>query len=259
MNGSRWNIGMRWWMSGFFTLLTILFTLVVWWARKSGGACYERHDSQSEESYLCSLITPANLPTDYLVIVGMGGVFVAIFTLQSMQVAAIAARDNIDLLIDKERARIYIEPDAFDFDFSDSFNPRYVLKYKVICAGTTPAMILESRVTAEINVTQERAEPERLGLMSLPNNFTPSTIETTASLIGVERHFSSVLDEQIQSRKVFVNFWGYARYRDILFKGGGFWIRRFWYIWDPEMEHFVRCGAPKDNAEQKRPAYKKPN
>jgi hypothetical protein len=45
-----YSIGMRWWIGGFFTLLIILFTLIVWREQKSGGACYEQRNSQNTEN-----------------------------------------------------------------------------------------------------------------------------------------------------------------------------------------------------------------
>jgi hypothetical protein len=72
----------KWLISGIFTLLIILFTVAVWRAQRSGGVCSDAPDTKR---YRCRLIAPENLPNDYLVIVGMGGVFVAIFTLTSIQ------------------------------------------------------------------------------------------------------------------------------------------------------------------------------
>lgn len=105
------------WIIGLFTLLILGFTFVVWREQKSGGSCYQQEGSQkatnpeisqmsfatvvsedgpvqqstspqeahraaaNSESYPCRLIAPANLPTDYLVIVGIGGVFVAVSSL----------------------------------------------------------------------------------------------------------------------------------------------------------------------------------
>lgn len=113
----------KWWISGFFTVLIVLFTSVVWWEQKSGGACYEQNAAQraedfsappplvvnglpreqsapqeankptpNSESYLCSVIGPTNLPADYLVIIGIGGVFVAIFTLKSIHHQAVQVK-----------------------------------------------------------------------------------------------------------------------------------------------------------------------
>lgn len=281
---------MRWWISGFFGLLIILFTLVVVREQKSGGACYEQSSSQNaanplgvvieeetspqqtnspatnSESYPCRLITPANLATDYLVIIGIGGVIVAIFTLSiikrqtaAAEIAAVAARDNVELIITKERARIYVEPDSFDFNTADADNPTFELKYKITCSGTTPAIIYDSRVAAETNVAQERVEPERWAPIPLPNNLVPGMIEAKVPLFGKSEYFSEVLGEQIERGELFVNFWGYINYRDLFFQGDGFRRKNFRYIWDSQKERFIRCGEPWENAENRKTPPKNPN
>jgi len=102
------------WIVGVFSVLIFVFTLIVSWAEKSGGACYKQRNSQREEdrrspltvdglekeqespqqtnnpaadseSYLCRLIAPANLPNIYLVLVGIGGIFAAIGTLDILK------------------------------------------------------------------------------------------------------------------------------------------------------------------------------
>ena len=127
---------------------------MVWREQKAGGSCYQTDTasqkignllspapnaqalpgesaspnqtdkaSANSESYFCRLITPANLPTDYLVIVGVGGVFAALATLQvlsrqaqsvryqttHLKNAAIAAKISADALIASERAWILVE------------------------------------------------------------------------------------------------------------------------------------------------------
>ncbi|MGA8678241.1 MAG: hypothetical protein WB621_23735, partial [Candidatus Acidiferrales bacterium] len=88
--------------------------------------------------------------TILLTITAIIGVIVAVRTLitlkeqtEATRIAADAAKQNIDLLIRKERARIFIEPYDFNFDTSDEYRPVHELKYKVICSGTTPAIIYD--------------------------------------------------------------------------------------------------------------------
>ncbi len=165
--------------------------------------------------------------------------------------AAKAARDNLEFLINKERATIFVEP----YEFTDLENSNYGVKYKVFCSGTTPATILESRVVAEISATKERVNPT-FGLMLLPNNFIPGILELVAPLVGENEYLRNAPDERIERGELFVNFWGYVRYRDQFFKEGGFWLRKFWYIWDPERGQFVKSGAYRDNSESKKPPYR---
>jgi hypothetical protein len=196
-------------------------------------------------------------------IIGVGGglIGVGILIWQAIltRTTARAAIQSIEIIISKERARIYIEPDGFDFDVSDEYDPKYEVKYKITCSGTTPAIIYDSRITAEIGVTQERSQPERWAVqIPLPSNLVQDGIELRIPLSGESDLFNEVLDEQIESGKLFVNFWGYINYRDLFFKGDGFWRKNFRYTWNAQIERFIRCGEPWENAEKKKVA-KKPN
>lgn len=113
-----------------------MFTFVVWREKKSGGACHA-----SGSSYLCKLISPGNLPTDYLVLLGILGGLVAISTLKSIhrqglqlksqtkileksadaaKDAGDAAKQNIELLMSKEEARIKVGVNKISPTWEDS-------------------------------------------------------------------------------------------------------------------------------------------
>ena len=178
----------EWWIGGFFTLLIIGFTLIVWWEQKSGGACSQQYQSQNaensshplsnafrgfvsedgspqeaeqpsvdSESYFCRLIAPTNLPTDYLVLVGIGGVFIAVSSLQTinkqtahiarqavsmrrqttiLRESAAAAKDSADALVSAERAWLLAEMDHPE-------RPHTYYEYTLYLRnhGSTPARI----------------------------------------------------------------------------------------------------------------------
>ena len=131
----------------------LVFTLIVWREQERGGSCSKERQfddriiavhSTSEkapalvnqeeppiktdqshadsENYFCRVISPTNLPTDYLVIVGIGGVFIALSSLNAIrrqtdifdrsaaaaQTAAEAALKTIQLTINAERALVEI-------------------------------------------------------------------------------------------------------------------------------------------------------
>jgi hypothetical protein len=135
------------WVGGIFILLIFVFTLVVWWAEKSGGACYEADSAQTStnsaaavslnrdaipqkqespkeenktstnsESYFCRLIAPANLPNIYLVLIGFGGILAAIYTLEvisqqarSMRYQTKIIRRSLDAQVASERAWVMVD------------------------------------------------------------------------------------------------------------------------------------------------------
>lgn len=81
-------------------LVLLAFTLAVGWSQRNGGPCYkQRHAKESEDSsYPCTVISSANLPTDYLVIVGICGAFVALSSLKSIHHSAVQVRNQTKLL-----------------------------------------------------------------------------------------------------------------------------------------------------------------
>ena len=199
-DGRRGYSWAGWWVGGFFTLLILGFTLIIWWAEKSGGSCAQKGQSQNSkspdasnslsgdtptliskdappqetdksttnpESYFCRLIAPTNLPDDYLAIVGMGGVFIAVFSLSAIrrqnrsihhqaiqvrkqtgiletsakatEVAAEAARDNAKTALLSTEALINSERAWVDADLIDFGGNTYKLAIENL--GKTPAQI----------------------------------------------------------------------------------------------------------------------
>jgi hypothetical protein len=116
------------------------------------GAAPKQADESTthSESYFCRLIAPANLPADYLVIMGVGGVLAALATLdiisrqaRSMRYqtthlknAAESARDSAKALIASERA--WIDGEVAKRDIVGVM--RYSLN--VMNQGKTPAQII---------------------------------------------------------------------------------------------------------------------
>jgi hypothetical protein len=177
----------KWWDVGVFTLVIVVFTLAVWRAEKSGGACYDQNcshnfvdpatqgavigDTTNPESYLCRLIAPANLPTIYLVFIGIGGILAAFRTLGTIQQqtahisrqalsmrrqttilrnsvraarkGAKAALLNAQAVIDSERA--WMVGMAAGHRLNEPPNGNNNLRYncKITNIGRTPSKILE--------------------------------------------------------------------------------------------------------------------
>jgi hypothetical protein len=234
-------------------------------AAKNGDSHQDQPQNQASRAeaqtntYFCSVVTPTNLPTIYLVLIGIGGIAVAISTLKTLDSQTKAAENNIEILISKERARIYIEPVMSISETGDEYDRTYILSYKITCSGTTEAIIYDSRVAAEVGITPERSQPQRGNPIPLPDHFTPCTIELKVPLFGKDDDLNEVLDERLESGELFLNFWGYINYRDIFFKGDGVWRKNFRYIWDAQTERFIRCGEPWENAEKEKPAAKNPH
>ena len=178
---------MRWWISGIASaLLIVLFTLIVWREQKTGGACYEQRNAQNTErpeakslipgavdslpseqespqqtyssgpnpeSYLCGLIAPANLPTIYLVLIGISGIVVAIGTLEILEKqtdatnnAANAALLNAQAVINSERAWMLLHKSLRP----DGPHPDWEFEARVQNFGKTPARIIALKIEHQI-------------------------------------------------------------------------------------------------------------
>jgi hypothetical protein len=160
---------MKWWIAGFLTLLIVL-TFVVWWEQKSGGACYEQHATQNvenlvpsvgkeqespqqtngpasdSESYLCRLLIPANLPTDYLVLIGLGGVLAALGTLSAIKRQADLMESS---LVSVQRAFVFaknieIGPRVVDAGTNQTTEWHFGIQWEN--SGMTPTKGLEIHV-----------------------------------------------------------------------------------------------------------------
>jgi hypothetical protein len=230
------------WVGAVFTLLIIGFTLVVWREEKSGGACYEQHNSRNaedrrplsvdglekkqesprqtdspasnSESYFCNLIAPANLPNIYLALIGMGGVFVAIFTLKSIHHQAIQARKqthilknsaetaeksadaaylNAQAVINSERPWLLIQrdehkdsitkPNFFPLEETMSGQQRATYCHVFIRNyGKTPAKVIAE--VLELQIGENRSEPPDPGVFSKPKRIDNDIFPPEETLAG---------------------------------------------------------------------------
>lgn len=261
-----WRI-IRWrHLAILYVLVFIGFTFLVWRVQKTSGAC---HDS---DSYLCKLISATNLPTDYLVITGILGVFAAVFTLKSIHHQAVQMRkqtkiseQNIHLFISKERARLAVDfkPLKLKTRAVPDKSVRSV-EFTVSIYGATAATILDSGVTSGIFIKGQEKEPD-LGsavmfpMTGLPTLILPNTpsLELETFLFIVETQEDMIL-EDIQKELMIAAVRGFIRYRDVFDVTRTI---RFRYYWGPSYEipglvwsdtsygQWIKCGPPEDNQE----------
>jgi hypothetical protein len=216
---------MKRWRTRWLPLLAVLvvFTLVLWRAQRSGGACQQTDESKA--SYLCKLIAPANLPTDYLVIIGIGGVFVAIFTLESINVSAKAAQDaaeaaklNAQAVINSERPYLIVSIHP------DLVKPATGL-FTLACLnqGNTPAKVIavsaEPRVVNALDdlpippVYSTDAGVPQLDLIVHKDDF-PIGHGINPEVFLLERPTERVL---VHQARAFLVYYGTVVYRDMLY------------------------------------------
>jgi hypothetical protein len=254
---------MKQWRASWLALFVpvAVFTLMVWWAQRIDGPCYVQTKSGPEAivSYRCRLISSANLPTDYLVVIGAGGVFVAIFTLKSIHHQAVQVREqtkilnesaetakqaaeaallNAQAVIDSERAWLLLKdhsaPDKEEkilgAPYSDSFYRCPIVLKNV---GKTPAKLISAR--AEIQIADSNKGPRELAVFDgSVEGFVPEIIpqgETMPFLARSSRKITAQEQAEFGAGKRFFWLCGSVRYEDI-FRQERSHETKFCYLWE---------------------------
>ena len=188
------------------------------------GLTVDQHASEDEaitaacepSSYFYRLFSAANLPTVFLVFIGIGGIWAALRTLTAIERQGKIMEDNISLLISEKRMRITVQvmplclPPAQEGAEYEDCAISYALRYK----GHSDAVVLESFVEGKIT---DSAEPPYqkafIPWLLPPGSVIEPSVEPTegqCALYGLSR----LQVEMIENRKSFVHFWGFIRYRD---------------------------------------------
>jgi hypothetical protein len=201
---------------------------------------------QSQAAAQYNQSTPRSDPCDsaerWLVGVGIAGIIVALGTLgiiykqtKASEKAASAAIRNIEIIIDKERARIKVVPETLHLPGGPPRPPAEdvpnypAVSFRVTVRGVTDAINIKAHAQAKI--TDSRTL-DRAGLgiiISLPDTLSSnvSLLESTPLLNRWES--KDILD--VHSGKQLVHFWGRITYNDI-FSGTSEHETTFQYIWE---------------------------
>jgi hypothetical protein len=142
--------------------------------------------------------------------------------------AVIAAKRSVEIVIDKERARIEVEmKGAPTIAGPNDALPMSEVGYIVRCYGTTPASILDTKSWAEINDSEQASSSQSYIAMFLPSRMMPTSegIGQTASLSwDYQKLEVDDIAEKVSKRELFVHFYGRIKYRDMF---GGNWAYTF--------------------------------
>jgi hypothetical protein len=162
------------------------------------------------------------------------------------------ARQNTEIYISKERARLRVEVEPLDLQNlarpeGEGPPPRGAW-FKVIIEGFTPAFITETRAVAMLSGSKE-PPPTNLTdiamgeLPKIPQVIKPgSTPVETFALIQPEPRLTLPMIQAIQEGKSFVHFWGFIHYKDVFDRERR---TRFRYLWDADAEIEAMYGISK--------------
>jgi hypothetical protein len=191
---------------------------------------------------------------------------------EATKAAANAARDNIALLISKERARLYIESslELVDMEIRRGPFPRKPdsIVYKVGCYGGTTASILESYA----NVYLLPQMPPELTTLNTPfvlpkvmSPFTPAVEVTEFIDPEIEVAMTDESGGRDKCVKSSLHFEVFIRYADV-FQTDTQWELTYKRIWSlgywynlPETHQFLTATNVKETTEEKETKRSNPN
>jgi len=168
-----------------------------------------------------------------------------------------AAKENIEIFISRERARIRVELESLELNSSpEDLVLAHEVRYRVEFFGLTPAFIAEGRIRA---LTSDSPEPDYSSIdvpVSLPSVMTPSspTIAKRTFLFPsiklTQAEISSIME-----RKRFVHFSGSITYKDIFDRDRETKFRYRWTIFDSPIGtgsmsgYWAKAGKESDNSQ----------
>jgi len=239
------------WLEGI-ALVAIFF--LYWREYKKQGADRIEHHKESAaqmeilQSYASAARDNATIAKE--------GAEAARVNAEAARLNADAGKAILELIINKERARIRVELKQLDLS-RGGFGDRAV-QYSVHLYGPTEARILDGRAEVLIAALAEPPSTDSHMLpMALPEVMTPlnPVVEKSAFFMPKFRLEETEI-EGIRERKAFVHFRGFIKYRDIFEKERE---TNFQYVWNvtelraiskPELfSYWSKCGTERDNVE----------
>jgi len=139
--------------------------------------------------------------------------------------------DSVQIIINKERARIRIEVSEHPI-LPDGDHPINELKFKVFCDGSTPAFIVAATANLKVTDSKNPSSPSPNNIpMGLPTVLHPNIegMEKTAIIWQV---FEEPLGPQLLANKLFLHFYGVIEYTDAFEISRSTKFRYLWAISD---------------------------
>jgi hypothetical protein len=250
------------WFTGALVVVGILQTSVMFltwliYRRQANEMRRQRHEMKRHRSYMRlqwkamrEQVIETGSQTETLV----KSVTVAEENAKSAQANAEAARMSVEALIDKERARIIVEPGKLTIAPSGDEFPIDETKYRVYCLGTTPAFIENAEAKLAATASPDPPGHTAMPPISLKPFWAPNAEgnQYNAILLGST---TPNLDD-VNSRRVFIHFWGVITYKDVFGRRRETRFRYRWRVSDKLNNldgtpfcYWEKCGPETDNSE----------
>jgi len=154
-------------------------------------------------------------------------------SVEAAKATAEAARDSVEIVISKERARLTVEPGQLVFPTGDEL-VLFSIAYKVKLKGTTDASIVRSEATVLLSDSESPpAKDDGIVLgITIPQWFAKEhSIADHYHPVWKKGEKLAVTAEDVAGLKdgtKFIHFWGFIDYRDIF---GRPHTSKFRYLW----------------------------
>ena len=171
-------------------------------------------------------------------------------TASAASASATAAKESVDLIVQKERARLRIELAPFYLNFGAPSPANYAVQHQ----GSTDAFVLNSH--AAIYVSDSREPDPSLGSgkpMPIPSAITPQS-----PVVMAQDVLHPCTEEEIDSvrqLKSFVHFTGFVRYKDVFDGEHETRFNRVWsiakmsHLGEEPFTYWEHCGGADENRE----------
>jgi hypothetical protein len=171
-------------------------------------------------------------------------------TASASSASAAAARESIDRIICKERARLRVELQPFYLNFDAPSPASYTIQHE----GSTDAFVVDSHVSVYVSPSRD---PDRSAVNGRPMPI-PRVIGSQNPVVAAQdvlHPFTPEEIDEIRELKSFVHFTGFIRYKDI-FEGehetrfNRVWsIARMSHLNDEPFTYWEHCGTAEENVE----------
>jgi hypothetical protein len=179
---------------------------------------------------------------------------------ESVQVArdaAEAAKQNTEMLISKERARLRVEMMPLVLP-SESNAPYDTVDFTVSAYGQTDAFVTDSRCVAGVGPQEFINYPELWDRVMFPIHSLPSVVvagsapRECSALIGKSSGpDDDLLIQEVKARRMFVCVRGFIKYKDVFDRERETAFRYVWRYSEAVADYgqWEKCGEPQENRE----------
>jgi hypothetical protein len=178
---------------------------------------------------------------------------------ESVKVArdsAEAAKQNTEMFINKERARLRIEMKPFRI--APRVGEAHTVDFIVSIHGPTPAFVVESACVTYVWTLEYMEYPEMGDRVMFPIHDLPTVVNPNSPrqelfafmLLGAAE--SAHLLGEVKAGRMFVGIRGFIKYKDVFDRDRRTTFRYVWkyttlYGMDPDYGNWEKCGTPEEN------------